>query len=105
MEHIELRLIDDPTNARVFKGPGHYAATRAQAAIHKLQQTFPQLQFKLSSDPKLSALHATAEVSAPIEPDEFIAALKEAMEATGTRIAPPSMRDMPRSPVRFGAAA
>ena len=103
VEQIELRLIDDPKNTRVFKGPGHYAATRAQAAIHKLQQAFPQLQFKLASDAQLSSLRATAEVAEPIPSDEFIAALKDAMDATGVRIAP-LPRDM-RPPLPLRALA
>jgi hypothetical protein len=87
VEQIELHLVDDPANACVYKGPGHYAATRAQAAVHRIKQAFPHLRFKLASDHQLASLRATAVVDAPIESDAFIAVLSEAMSATGTRMA------------------
>jgi len=87
VEKIELLIVDDPANSRVYKGPGYYAATRAQAAVHKVQQAFPHLRFKLASDHQLASLKATAEVASPLEPDAFIAVLSEALAATGTRVA------------------
>ena len=87
MERIELRIIDDPKNARVYKGPGHYAATRAQTAIRTIEAAFPQLQFRLSGDQKLASLTAVAFVAEPIASIEFIDIVAAALEATGTRIA------------------
>ena len=88
MERIELRIVDDPRNASVYKGPGHYAATRAQAVIRKIQEAFPQLTFEVSSDHLLAWLKATAIVAEPIASADFIAVLSAALEATGTRMAP-----------------
>lgn len=87
MERIELRIIDDPGNARVYKGPGHYAATRAQTAIRRIEAAFPQLQFQLSGDQRLASLTAVAFVPAPIPSVEFIDVVSAALDATGTRIA------------------
>jgi len=88
VEQIELRIVDDPSNARVYKGPGHFAATRAQAALRKVEEAFPQLRFEVVSDHQLASLKATALVEAPIGSGDFIAVLSEALAATGTRVAP-----------------
>jgi len=99
MEQITLELIDDPANVHVFKGPGHFAATRAEAAIRKLESAFPQLRFEINADRSLSNLKATAIVRAPISSDEFIGVLSEALTATGTRMAP--LRGADVSPHRY----
>jgi hypothetical protein len=88
MEQIFLDIVDDPTNARVFKGPGHFAATRAESAIRKLEAAFPQLRFEIQVDHNLSALKAVATVRITISSSEFIDVLKEALAATGTRVTP-----------------
>jgi len=88
MERITLDLIDDPANVRVFKGPGHFAATRAESAIRKLESAFPQLRFEINADRSLSNLKATAVVGTPISSEEFIDVLAEALASTGTRVAP-----------------
>jgi hypothetical protein len=87
MEKIELRFVDDPANVRVYKGPGHYPATRAQIALRKVEQRFPQLSFTVASDRQLSSLRAFATLAEPIESVQFIDALSEALEETGTRMA------------------
>ena len=88
MEQIQLEIIDDPANASVFKGPGHFAATRAESAIRQIESAFPQLRFELNVDRHLSNLKATALVRTAISSEEFISVLSEALAATGTRIAP-----------------
>jgi len=88
MEQITLDIIDDPANVGVFKGPGHFAATRAESAIRKLESAFPQLCFEINADRSLSNLKATAVVRTPISSDEFIGVLTEALASTGTRVAP-----------------
>ena len=87
MERIELRIIDDPGNARVYKGPGHYAATRAQAAIRRIEAAFPQLHFRVATDQRLASLDAVALVTRPIPSVDFIDVVAAALDATGTRIA------------------
>lgn len=88
VEQIELRIVDDPSNVSVYKGPGHYAATRAQIAIRKVEEAFPHLRFEVVSDHQLASLKATAVVGVPIGSGDFIAVLTEALAATGTRVAP-----------------
>lgn len=83
-----MNIVDDPANARVFKGPGHFAATRAESAIRKLQSAFPQLLFEIDFDRRLEKLRATAVVGTPISSNDFIAALTQALAETGTRMAP-----------------
>ena len=87
MERIELRIIDDPGNTRVYKGPGHYAATRAQTAIRRIEAAFPQIHFRVAPDQRLASLNAVALVPAPIDSTTFIDVVAEALEATGTRVA------------------
>ena len=88
MEQISLDIIDDPANERVFKGPGHFAATRAESAIRKLEAAFPQLRFEIRVDRNLSTLKATAAVRSAISSNEFMDVLKDALAATGTRVVP-----------------
>ena len=88
MEQIMLDIVDDPANAGVFKGPGHFAATRAESAVRILEKAFPQLCFEINADRSLSNLKATALVRSPISSDEFIGVLADALASTGTRIAP-----------------
>jgi hypothetical protein len=88
MEQITLDIVDDPANVRVFKGPGHFAATRAEAAIRKLESVFPQLRFEVGANRDLTSLKATALVHTPIRSEEFMDALTEALVLTGTRMAP-----------------
>jgi hypothetical protein len=88
MEQILLEIIDDPANIRVFKGPGHFAATRAESVIRKLEAAFPTLRFEIFVDGNLSKLKATAVVRSEISPEEFIGALKDALTSTGTRVSP-----------------
>ena len=88
VEQIELRIVDDPSNARVYKGPGHVAATRAQAALRKVEEAFPQLHFDVVSDHQLASVKATAVVDGVIGSGDFIEVLSAALAATGTRVAP-----------------
>lgn len=88
MEQIQFEIIDDPANARVFKGPGHFTTTRAETAIRQLEAAFPELRLQTRSDPGLSNLVVSGYVRADISSDEFIRVLTEAMTATGTRMAP-----------------
>jgi len=88
MEQIMLEIIDDPANVGVYKGAGHLAATRAESAIRMLESAFPQLHFEINVNHGLSNLKATAIVHSPIDSDEFIGVLTQALETTGTRVAP-----------------
>jgi hypothetical protein len=88
MQRIELQIIDDPANARVYKGPGHYAATRALKVIRRIETAFPQLRFDSANDCRLDSLNAVAMFAGQIESVEFIAVLADALDSTGTRIAP-----------------
>lgn len=88
MQRIELQIIDDPANARVYKGPGHYAATRAQEVLRRIEGAFPQLRFDSANDCRLESLSAVAVFAGQIESVEFIAVLAGALDSTGTRIAP-----------------
>jgi hypothetical protein len=88
MEQIMLEIIDDPANVAVFKGAGHLAATRAESAIRMLESAFPQLHFEIVVNHGLSNLKATAIVRSPIDSDEFIDVLSQALVTTGTRVAP-----------------
>jgi len=88
MEQIMLEIIDDPANVAVFKGAGHLAATRAESAIRMLESAFPQLRFEINVDHHLSNLKATAIVRSPVDSDEFIGVLTQALVTTGTRVAP-----------------
>lgn len=88
MERIDLQIIDDPANTRVYKGPGHYAATRAQDVIRRIEVAFPQLRFVSANDCRLESLNAIAEFAGQIESVEFTAVLADALDSTGTRIAP-----------------
>jgi hypothetical protein len=88
MEKIELNIVDDPENNDVFKGPGHYPATRAKAALCKLEDAFPQLHFDIAVDGRLAWVKATAIVTIAISSNDFITTLSDALTSTGTRIAP-----------------
>ena len=92
MQSIHLTIVDDPSNVRVYKGPGHYAATRAQTALRSLEQLFPPLSFEATSDRYLTSLRVTAKIDESVPTERFSIALAEALASTGTRLAPDPYR-------------
>jgi hypothetical protein len=85
---VAFTIVDDPENGSVFKGPGSYAATRAESAVHAVEKAFPPLRFELRLEKNLSALHVQAQVPSSVENDVFLAVLSKALASTATRLAP-----------------
>lgn len=89
---VAFTIIDDPSNDVVYKGAGHYAATRGETAIRLVENNFPPLRFEISSERNLGALHAKAHIDFPIESNAFMLVLASALTSTGTRLAPDKTR-------------
>lgn len=87
-QDVIFTIVDDPENGSVFKGPGSYAATRAESAVHAVEEAFPPLRFELRSEKNLTALHVQARVPPSVENEAFLVVLSKALASTGTRLAP-----------------
>jgi hypothetical protein len=87
-QDVMFTIVDDPENESVFKGPGSYAATRAESAVHAVEEAFPPLRFELRSERNLTALHVQARVPSLVENEAFLVILSKALASTGTRLAP-----------------
>lgn len=87
-QDVMFTIVDDPKNESVFKGPGSYAATRAESAVHAVEEAFPPLRFELRSERNLTALHVQARVPPSVENEAFLVILSKALASTGTRLAP-----------------
>lgn len=87
-QDVAFTLVDDPKNDSVYKGPGSYAASRAENAIRAVEQAFPPLRFTLRFEKILTALHVEARVPPSVDNAAFLAVLSSALASTGTRLAP-----------------
>lgn len=85
---VAFTIVDDPKNESVYKGPGSYAATRAETAVHDVEKAFPSLHFELRFERNLTALHVQARVRSSVDNEILLAALSKALKSTGTRLAP-----------------
>jgi len=84
MLQINLTIVDDPSNHLVYKGAGHWAATRAEAALRLLEQALPNLRFDSRRDDRYARLRASASLPGQVQAEGFIEALTRALAATGT---------------------
>lgn len=87
-QDVAFTIVDDPKNESVYKGPGSYAATRAESAVRTVEDAFPPLRFALRAERNLTALHVRARVPPSVENDAFLVVLSKALASTGTRLAP-----------------
>lgn len=85
---VAFTIVDDPSNDSVYKGAGHYAATRGETAIRLIEGNFPPLRFDLVFERNLGSLHVRAQIDFPIETNAFLLILESALTSTGTRLAP-----------------
>lgn len=87
-QDVTFTIVDDPKNESVYKGPGSYAATRAESAVRAVGEAFPPLRFTLRPERNLTALHVQAQVPPSVENAAFLVVLSKALASTGTRLAP-----------------
>jgi hypothetical protein len=90
-QDVSFTIVDDPSNAIVFKGAGNYAATRGESVIRVVEKAFPGLRFSQSHDRLLSFLSVKASIDFPVQEEAFVAILAGALTASGTRLANPSI--------------
>lgn len=81
-QDVTFTIVDDPKNESVYKGPGSYAATRAESAVRAVERVPPS-----------------------VENAAFLVVLSKALASTGTRLAPIVGELCKSSPVTSGGRA